>query len=67
MEPYLATMFEDIRHNRSLILLISLTDPDTFKQSKITHGELKILKNLAPEKLHRQRLLKEYVVASKTE
>ena len=28
MEAYFATMFEDVRHERSLILLLSLTDPD---------------------------------------
>ena len=28
MEQYLNTIFEDVRHERSLILLISLTDPD---------------------------------------
>ena len=33
METYFATMFEDVRHERSLILLLSLTDPDILKQS----------------------------------
>ena len=61
MEAYFATIFEDIRHERSLILLLSLTDPDILKQSKFTHDEINIIKNLAPEKLHRQRLLKEHV------
>ena len=28
MEQNFAVMFEDIRHERSLILLLSLTDPD---------------------------------------
>ena len=28
MESYFATMFVDVRHERSLILLLSLTDPD---------------------------------------
>ena len=28
MEQYFATMLEDVRHERSLILLLSLTDPD---------------------------------------
>ena len=36
MEAYFATMFEDIRHERSLMLLLSLTDPDILKQSKFT-------------------------------
>ena len=30
------------------------------KQSKLTLDEIKILKNLALEKLHRQRMLKKY-------
>ena len=28
MEHYFATMFEDVRHERSFLLLLSLTDPD---------------------------------------
>ena len=54
-------MFGDIRHERSLILLLSLTDPDILKQSKFTDDEIIIIKNLALEKLHRQRTLKEHV------
>ena len=52
MEPYLATMNEDVRHERSLILLLSLTDLDIIKQSENTVYELNIIKNLALEKLH---------------
>ena len=61
MEQYFATMFEDVRHARSLILLLSLTDSDILKQSKFTDDEINIIKNLALEKLHRQRILKEHV------
>ena len=61
MEACFATMFEDVRHERSLILLLSLTDPDISKQSKVTDDEINIIKNLALEKLHRQRILKEHV------
>ena len=61
MEAYFATMFEDLRHERSLILLLSLTDPDILKQSKFTDDEINIIKNLALEKLHRQRILKEHI------
>ena len=64
MEAYFATMFEDVRHERSLILLLSLTDPDILKQSKFTDDEINIIKNLALEKLHRQRILKEYHAVS---
>ena len=64
MEAYFSNLFEDVRHERSLFLLISLTDPDMLKQSKFTDDEKNIIKNLALEKLHRQRILKEYHVAS---
>ena len=28
MEQYFSTMFEDVRHERSLLLILSLTDTD---------------------------------------
>ena len=61
MEQYFATMFEDVRHERSIILLLSLTDPDILKQSNFTDDEINIMKNLALEKLYRQRIIKEHV------
>ena len=61
MEAYFATVFEDVRHERSLILVLLLTDPDILKQSKFTDDEKEIIKNLALEKLHRQRILKEHI------
>ena len=64
MEVYFATIFDDVRHERSLILLLSLTDPDTLRQNIFTDYEIDILKNLALEKLHRQRILKEHVAMS---
>ena len=64
MEQYFNTIFEDIRHERYLILLLSLTDPDILKQSKFTDDEIIIIKNFALEKLHRQRILKEYHAVS---
>ena len=48
-------MFEEVRHERSFILILSLTDPDILRQSKFTDDEIKIIKNPALEKLHRQR------------
>ena len=60
-------MFEDVRHERSLILLLSLTYSDVLKQSKITDDEIKIIKNLALEKLHTQRILKEHVAMDSLE
>ena len=61
MEQNFATIFEDIRHERSLILLLALVEPDILKQSKFTDDEIENIKNLAVEKLHRQRLLKEHM------
>ena len=61
MENYFATMFEDVRHERSLIILISLTDEMILKQSGFTNPELNITKILALEKLHRQKSIKEYL------
>ena len=61
MEAYFNTIFEDVRHERSLILLLSLTDPDILKQSKFTDDEINIIKDLALSKLQRQRILKEHV------
>ena len=61
MEHYCAAMFEDFRHERSLILLLSLTYPNKIKQSKFTDHEMNIIKNLALEKLHIQRIVKEEV------
>ena len=59
MKACLATMFKVVRHERSIILLLSLTD--ILKQSKFTDAEINIIRNLALEKLHRQRILKEHV------
>ena len=64
MEQYFATMFEDVRHERSLILLLSLAEPDILKQSKFSDDEIIIIKNLALENLHRQRILKQYIAVS---
>ena len=49
MEQYFNTLFEDVRHERSLILLLSLTEPDILKQSKFNDHEIEIIKNLAFE------------------
>ena len=57
-------MFEDVRHERSLILLLSLTDPDIMRQSKFTDYEIDSIKYLALENLYRQRILKEHVAMS---
>ena len=61
MEQYFNTIFEDIRHERNLILLLSLVEPSILKQSKFTDHEIEIIKNIALQKIHRQRNLKEIV------
>ena len=60
MESYFNTIFEDIRHERNIILVLSIIEPNILKQSKFTDHEIEIIKNIALEKLHRQRILKEY-------
>ena len=62
MEQFFSSLFEEVRHERSLILILSLTD--ILKQSIFTDDVISILKNLALEKLHRQRILKDYVEVS---
>ena len=56
MEAYFSNLFGGLRHERSLISLLSLTDPDISKQSKFTYDEIYIIKYLALEKLRRQRI-----------
>ena len=60
MENYFISLFEDVRHERSLILLLSLTDEGILKQRGLTINEIKSIKNIALEKIHRQKMVKEY-------
>ena len=39
MEAYFNTIFEDVRHERSLILLLSLVEPGILRQSKFLDHE----------------------------
>ena len=64
MELHFATNFEDVRHEQSLILLLSLTDPDIKKQNKVTDQKRMILKTCALESFHRKDTLREYVAVS---
>ena len=59
MEACFTTVCGDVRHERSLTLILSLTDPDIIKQSTFTDHETNIIKNLAVEKLHKQECSKE--------
>ena len=61
MEIYFSNLFENLFYERSLILFLSLTDPDILRQSNFTDDEINTTKNLALEKPHRQRILKEHV------
>ena len=64
MEQIFAVMFEDVRHERSLIIILSLTDLVILRQRKFTSYEIDIIKKLALEKLHRQRIPKEHITIS---
>ena len=61
MENYFSSLFESIYYERSLIFSLPLTDPDFLRRSKFTDDEIEIIKSLAIEKIHRQRILKEHV------
>ena len=61
METYFNAIFEDVRQERSLILLLSIVEPDILRQSKFLDHEIEVIKNIAFEKLHRQRNLKEII------
>ena len=61
MEQYLDRFFEGVRHERSLILLLSTVDPDRLRQSKFLHHEIEIIKNILLEKIHRRRNLRKNI------
>ena len=44
MEAYFSSMFENVRHERSLKLTLSLPDSDILRQSKLTDDEIEIIK-----------------------
>ena len=62
VEAFFSNLFDDIRSERNLILLLALTDPDILKQSKFTDDEKKTIKNPALEKIHPQNYIKECFV-----
>ena len=67
MEHYLDSNFEDVRHERSLIFLLSIKQPHILRQSKFLDHEIEIIKNYAFEEIHRQRNLKEIFALEKLE
>ena len=58
MEQYFATVFEDVRHERSLILLLNLAEPDKLKPSMFTDNEIDIIKNISLKKYIDKAILK---------
>ena len=62
MEAYLDNIFENVRLERSLILLLSIVEPAILRQSNILDHEIEIIKSIALEKLHRRRLLKKVLL-----
>ena len=58
MQTYFNTIFEDVRHERSLILLLSLVEPSVLKQTKFTDHGIDNIKDIDLQKIHRQRNLK---------
>ena len=61
MEQYFNNISEDVRYERALILLLSLADSDILRQSKFTDHEIDIIKDIALQKIHRQKNLEEIV------
>ena len=61
MDGYFAKLFDNINHERSLILLLSLTDSNILKQAGFTDIEIEIIKNIALQKIKRQSDLKQYI------
>ena len=55
-----ATLFEDVRHERSLISVPSSTDPDKIKQTAFMDSEIFLRKSLAFDKIQRQKTLREF-------
>ena len=54
MEAYSATMLEVITIERSLVLLLSITDPDVSKKANVQDHDRNIIMKLLLKKLHKQ-------------
>ena len=61
MEQNFSTIIEDVRHERSFVLLLSIVEPSILKQAIFTNHEIYIIKDNSLQKLHRQRILKELI------
>ena len=49
MEQYFDSIFESIRHEQSLILLLSIVEPDILRQNRVLDHKIEIIKNIARE------------------
>ena len=61
MENYFIKLFDNIHYERSLILLLPLTDSNILIQAGFTNDEIIIIKNVALQKLKRQFDLKQCI------
>ena len=61
MDAYFDSIFEDVRHERSLILLLAIVEPDLLRQSKFLDHDIEIIKDIGLENLNRQRTRKEII------
>ena len=61
MEQNFNTVFEDVRYERGIILLLSLAEPEILRQSKFLDHEIENIKSIALKKIHRQRTFKEFI------
>ena len=62
MEAYFDKIFENVRLERSLILLLSIVEPAILRQSNTLDHKIEIIKSITLEKLHRKRLLKKLLL-----
>ena len=53
------TLVEDVRYERSLVLVLGVTDEGILKQSRFTENEIKIIQDIALQKVHRPRSIKD--------
>ena len=53
MEQYFNAIFENVRHEQSLISLLSLGEPYILRQSKFIDHEVSIIKDSALQKVFR--------------
>ena len=60
MESYFIKLFDNIHYERSLFLILSITDSNVLVQAGFTNDEIIIIKNIALQKIKKQVDLKQY-------